>query len=97
LKYIAIGMVLSIISSIIGAFTGWSLFYKIIGIAAIVPLILSGLLTGAFVGGDRNRANYHTTTKEDRHTNNEWAFRLFLIGLPNLIIVIIFVVLSLTG
>lgn len=61
----------------IGAFTGdWNLFFIIIAVAAIIPLVLSGLLTGAFVDGDRNRANYHTETKRNRQGKNKWVIKI---------------------
>jgi hypothetical protein len=96
LKYLGIGVFITIVALIIGAFTGdWNLFLIVTGVAAIVPLLLSGLLTGAFVDGDKNRANYHTETKEDRQGKNKWVIRFLLIGVPNFTLLIILVVIGL--
>ncbi|WP_100012040.1 DUF5316 domain-containing protein [Lentibacillus sediminis] len=96
LKYLGIGVFITIVALIVGAFTGdWNLFFIITGVAAIVPLLLSGLLTGAFVDGDRSRANYHTETKEDRLGKNKWVRRFLLIGAPNFCLLIILVVIEL--
>lgn len=85
------------VAVIIGFITSdWNLFMKITGFAAIVPLLLSGLLSGALVDGDRLRANFKTETKEDRLRRNKWTFKFFLISLPNLSLLIIIVILGLS-
>ncbi|MRH41700.1 hypothetical protein GH741_03315 [Aquibacillus halophilus] len=96
LKYLGIGVFLTIIALAIGVLTSdWNLFLKIIAVAAVVPLLLAGLLTGAFVDGDRNRANYHTEPKEYRQGKNKWVIRFLLLGVPNFTLLIIFVVIGL--
>ncbi|MCT2535333.1 DUF5316 domain-containing protein [Aquibacillus koreensis] len=89
LRYLGIGLLITLVAVVIGFVTGeWNLVVKIIGGAALVPLLLSGLATGAFVNGDRARANYHTETKEDRQQRNKWVGRLLLISIPNVVIFI---------
>ncbi|WP_226036568.1 DUF5316 domain-containing protein [Aquibacillus saliphilus] len=96
LKYIGIGVFITLVALVIGSLTGdWNLFLKIVGVAALIPLLISGLLTGAFVDGDRNRANYHTENKEDRQQKNKWVIRFLLISTPNLAILITLVVIGL--
>ena len=48
----------------------------------VVIWIISGLLTGAFISGDRSRANFHQETKEDRTSRVKQSQFLFLFGLP---------------
>ncbi|GIM45766.1 hypothetical protein DNHGIG_13150 [Collibacillus ludicampi] len=45
----------------------------------------AGIVTGAFVNGDRMRANFHMEDKEDRRKRLQWSNVLFLFGLPNVI------------
>ncbi|MFB4166923.1 DUF5316 domain-containing protein [Virgibacillus sp. JSM 102003] len=95
LKYLGIGVIFTIIALVIGVFTGdWNLFFKLIAASAVIPLVLSGLLTGAFVDGDRNRANYHTGTKKDRQDKNKWVTKLLIIGVPNFSLLIILIILG---
>ncbi|MGP4108932.1 DUF5316 domain-containing protein [Virgibacillus sp. L01] len=95
LKNLGIGLIFTIIALMIGVFTGdWNLFFKLIVAAAVIPLVLSGLLTGAFVDGDRNRANYHTETKKDRKDKNKWVTKLLIIGVPNFSLLIILIILG---
>ncbi|WP_102027737.1 DUF5316 family protein [Salirhabdus sp. Marseille-P4669] len=87
---LGVGVIITLVALVIGTTTGdWVLFLKLIGIAALIPLLLSGLLSGAMVDGDRNRANYHTETKVDRQSKNKWVIRLLLISTPNLILLIV--------
>jgi hypothetical protein len=80
----------------IGLFTqDWELFLKIIGIAAVVPLLMAGLLSGAFVSGDRNRANYHSESKEDRNQKVNWMKIFLLISSPNVTLLVILIIVTL--
>jgi hypothetical protein len=97
IKYLGIGLLITIVAAIIGVETSdWDLFIKITGVAAIVPLLLSGLLSGAFVGGDRIRANFNTETKKDRKIRSKWVYRFLLISLPNICLLIILIIIGLT-
>ncbi|MBP1906011.1 hypothetical protein J2Z32_002660 [Paenibacillus turicensis] len=51
-------------------------------ITGVVIWIISGLLTGSFISGDRSRANYHQETEEDRTSRVKQSQFLFLFGLP---------------
>lgn len=55
-------------------------------IAGVVIWIISGLLTGAFISGDRSRANFHQETEEDRASRVKQSQFLFLFGLPFIVI-----------
>lgn len=46
----------------------------------IIPIIISGLLSGTFASGDRVRANYSGSTDFTRRTKTGSMF--FLFGLP---------------
>ncbi|MGP4063232.1 DUF5316 family protein [Halobacillus sp. H74] len=90
-----IGLVVTLSSLIYGLYTNeWETSVKIIGISAVVPLLITGLLTGAFVSGDRNRANYNTEVKKDRDGKSKWITGLLLISAPNAVSMIIFIVIA---
>ncbi|WP_435925785.1 DUF5316 domain-containing protein [Paenibacillus sp. DYY-L-2] len=67
----------------------WGFALKVTGGAGVVLWILSGILSGAFISGDRTRANENIETDEDRTFRNKHSSILFLFGLPFLIIALI--------
>ncbi|WP_141430377.1 DUF5316 domain-containing protein [Bacillus sp. 03113] len=64
-----------------------------VGIIGIGSLLVSGLLTGAFIDGDRIRANFANENKQERSKRINISMNLFLFGLPNLIAGILLVIL----
>ncbi|MFC7062307.1 DUF5316 family protein [Halobacillus seohaensis] len=93
LKFVGVGALITGIALIVGIVTGdWNLFLKIIALAAGIPLLLSGLLTGAYVNGDRNRANFHTEAKRDREFKGRWVKRLVSLSAPNAVLLIVLIV-----
>ncbi|WP_459910912.1 DUF5316 family protein [Desulfotomaculum defluvii] len=50
----------------------------------MVAFLTSGLLSVAFISGDRVRANWANEDSEERSIRNAWASKLFLFGVPNL-------------
>ncbi|QAS51399.1 DUF5316 domain-containing protein [Halobacillus litoralis] len=92
-KCFGIGVVVTLTSFIYGFSTNeWETTVKIIAISAVVPLLITGLLTGAFVSGDRNRANNHTEVKEDRELKSKWIKGFLLISAPNAVSMIILMI-----
>lgn len=84
MKFFGWGLLITIIAFVIGFFTeNWSVFLKIVGLAALIP----GLLSGAFVSGDRNRANQYTEAKVDRIRKHKWMIRSLLISAPTFFII----------
>ncbi|MGG4492081.1 DUF5316 family protein [Metabacillus idriensis] len=59
------------------------LFFIMMSGVVLICFGLSGLLTNAFLGGSRIRANVHSETKEHREARTTWAIQLFLLGLPS--------------
>lgn len=59
------------------------------GLVAVVSLLLAGVFSGAMVSGDRNRGNFQTETKKQRHERTGTAVIFTMIGLPNLLAAII--------
>ncbi|ARI77845.1 DUF5316 domain-containing protein [Halobacillus mangrovi] len=96
-KCLGIGLLGTLSSVAYGLYSNeWGLPLKIIGISAVVPLLLTGVLTGAFVDGDRNRANYHSEVKEDRDNKSRWLIGLLLVSGPNAIFMIVLIIIGLT-
>jgi hypothetical protein len=50
---------------------------------------LAGILSGAFISGDRLRANYATESKDDARAKNKRMNQLFFFGLPYLFIALL--------
>ncbi|WP_283108165.1 DUF5316 family protein [Bacillus methanolicus] len=51
--------------------------FNITALAVLIPFMISGILIGAFVSGDRMRGNFYSETKEDRESNRKWASKFF--------------------
>ncbi len=71
----------------------WSLVYKFSGVIGlgsfIISALLSGAFSGAFISGDRMRANW-TYDDSNNRDGGGWASKLFLFGVPNLVGAIIY-------
>ncbi|MCK6256417.1 DUF5316 domain-containing protein [Fictibacillus sp. KIGAM418] len=66
----------------------WSLLLNVSGSIGLVSLLAAGLFTGAFIDGDRFRANYFSETKENRQDRIRYSTLLLLFALPNLIVAV---------
>lgn len=78
----------------LGLLSGWGLAINVTGGIGIVLLLLAGILTGAFISGDRARANYMVESKENKDFKKKYSAVLFLCGLPFLIIALVIYVLT---
>jgi hypothetical protein len=72
------------LTSLIVIFNNWNMAMTITGIIGVAAWGLAGILSGAFISGDRLRANYATESREDARMKNKWTNQLFLFGLPYL-------------
>lgn len=50
--------------------------------------LLSGVFSGAFVGGHQNRANFSSETKEDRKERQSLTFACFYAGIPGILVAV---------
>lgn len=81
LKSLLYGLIASVLTISIMIFTkDIDTALNVTFITGVVILIISGLLTGAFISGDRSRANYHQETEEDRTARAKQSQFLFLFG-----------------
>lgn len=55
----------------------WSLVFKYSGSIGLVAFLISALLSGFFVSGDRVRANWTNEYSEDRNIRQTWASKTF--------------------
>jgi hypothetical protein len=83
LSIVVVALIISFISS------DFTLLYKITGAIALISLIVSALLFGAFVDGDRLGRNLQSESKEDRNQRFSLTNSILLIGLPNLLISVV--------
>ncbi|MTI85318.1 MAG: hypothetical protein FH756_15815 [Firmicutes bacterium] len=84
LGFVIIGLLFSVILG------DWNAAATISGVTAAICLGFSAVFSGALNSGDRNRANLATETDDNRKIRIGWSFKLFLVGIPNLIAVIIY-------
>lgn len=91
IKSVIVGFVLLFISIIAALVKGgeWAFSAKISGITGLLFFIISGTLSGGFVGGNQRRANYYMDSRDERIKKRELAFNMFLIGLPSIVWVVI--------
>ncbi|MCM3342468.1 DUF5316 domain-containing protein [Paenibacillus sp. MER TA 81-3] len=76
---------LSLITYAIG---GWALTAEINAWVGVILLGIGALLSGAFISGDRLRANDRSSTDEDRQSRNRWIHVAFLSCIPFLFVAI---------
>ncbi|MNJ64580.1 hypothetical protein D3C77_605390 [compost metagenome] len=62
---------------------------KVTGGVGIGSWLLAGILSRAFVSGDRTRANNSIESAEVKKIRNKYSIILFIFGLPLLIIALI--------
>lgn len=65
------------------------IIFMVTGVSGLGALFFAGLLSGAFVSGDRNRANYHTENKDSRESRHQLMINLVWFSAPNLLTAII--------
>ena len=91
MKYFYIGIVLSIIGVLFSLFiVGINNASLITGVIGVVFIGLSMLFSGSMVSGDRMRANFSSESKEERRERLVSTKLLALIGLPNIIVSLLF-------
>lgn len=89
-----IGLVIAIAAHLIGfLLNDYNLTLKITGFVVIGSFVISGILNGTFISGDRYRANSLSETKEDRDRKMKIIKYLLFLSIPNGIISIVILVL----
>lgn len=91
MKYVAIGLLLSLLGSVV-ALVIWDVHMvaDVTGMIGLVFLVLSMIMSGAFVNGDRVRLNAATETDKGRAERNQIVTRSLLIALPNFLVMLVF-------
>lgn len=89
MKYVAIGLLLSLLGSVV-ALVIWDVHMvaDVTGMIGLVFLVLSMIMSGAFVSGDRVRLNAATETDKGREERNRLVTRSLLIALPNFLVML---------
>ena len=87
------GLVIAMASYLIGfLLNDYNLTLKITGFVVIVSFVISGILNGTFISGDRYRANFLSETKEDRDNKMKIMKFLLLLSIPNVIISVVIII-----
>ncbi|MFD2638794.1 DUF5316 domain-containing protein [Piscibacillus salipiscarius] len=85
-KALFYGLVMSLIAIVAGLVTtSLDLTFLVSGVCGVGALLFSGMLTGAFVSGDRNRANYHASTNESKQDRHNLMVNALWFSLPNIV------------
>ena len=85
-----IGLVIAIVANLIGfLLNDYNITLKITGFVVGGSFIISGILNGTFISGDRYRANLIGETKDDRDKKMKIIKYALFISIPNIIIFII--------
>ncbi|MDA7028003.1 DUF5316 domain-containing protein [Bacillus sp. CLL-7-23] len=88
-----IGLVSLALTLIVSIFAqNYNLIIKISGTIGVISILISGIFLGAFVNGDKQRANYFSETKEHRKTRTIISINILLVGLPHIFASIIFLI-----
>ncbi|MCA1035178.1 DUF5316 domain-containing protein [Bacillus infantis] len=72
----------------------WNLLVMLSGTVSLISISISGLLFGVFTSGEQNRANFHTESKNDRKKRQKIGGCVLLFGLPNMIAVLVYYLVS---
>ena len=89
------GVITLAVVCLVAFFLGdWSLVFNYSGLIGLVAFLISALLSGVFISGDRVRSNWTNEDSEDRNIRQAWASKTFLFGVPNLLGAIIYIVLK---
>ncbi len=88
MKAFVIGLVIALTVVLIGL-GHWSFVSSVLGIVVLVCWGLGGILSGAFLSGDRIRANNFAENDDDRRIRVNWSITLFLTGLPSVITLLV--------
>jgi hypothetical protein len=81
-----IGVFIAIVVHAIGfVLNDYNITLKIFGAICIGSFISSGILSGAFINGDRYRANSLSETQDDRSRRLKIVNKLILLSIPSFI------------
>lgn len=93
-KIFFIGVLLAFVLFICGYFSSLELFTLVSGGIGLVSLLISGLLSGVFISGDKIRANDTIEISEERKKRTRSMYGFGLFGAPNFIVAILLTILS---
>lgn len=86
MKSIVVGLGIFGITLLVGIISGdFTITMFISGLTGVISLLISGLLSGAFVSGDRVRANYSNENIEQSYKRQNLILVFFKIGIPNIL------------
>ena len=85
-----IGIVIAIVANLIGfLLNDYNITLKITGFVVGGSFLISGILNGTFISGDRYRANLISETKDERDKKMKIIKYAVFVSIPNIIIFIV--------
>ena len=91
MKYLLLGILLALVG-VLASIVIWDIemVTTITGGIGLFFIVISFILSGVLVSGDRMRANLATESVEGRNQRNNVSFRSALIAIPNFAVAILF-------
>ena len=91
MRYLLIGIFISLISIFVSVvILGIHMVYVVAGTISLFFIVVSMIVSGSFVSGDRMRGNLAMESDVDRDNRYKVTTRSLLIALPNLIVALLF-------
>lgn len=88
------GLTLAVVCLVAFLLGDWSLVFNYSGLIGLVAMLISSLLSGVFINGDRIRGNWTNEDSEDRVYRQARASKFFFFGVPNLLVAITYLILK---
>lgn len=90
-----IGLFISIIAILVGVILkDYNVSFNITAIIAGIGLLISAIIGGTFISGDRYRANSFSESKEEKNKRIEIIKSLLIFILPNILVAIIIILIK---
>jgi hypothetical protein len=90
IRVLIIGTIVNVVIALLLALIStWEMAMKVTGGVGAISWVLAGILSGAFISGDRMRANNNIETPEDNKSRNNLTSVFFIFGIPFLVTALI--------
>lgn len=88
------GLLLLAVGLIITLFTSLETGLRIPAEIGLVMILISAVISGALISGDRIRSSYAEESSEDKKRRNRWSTNLFMAGLPGVTAYVIYYIIG---
>ncbi|BFH68884.1 hypothetical protein J27TS7_23000 [Paenibacillus dendritiformis] len=91
MKYFGLACIISLVITGL-AYTkgGWELAAEANAWPGGILLILAAILSGVLISGDRSRANFHSSSREEVRARTRWSGIAFVCSIPFLVVTVVY-------